>query len=159
MTLYEMTEAARQLKALLEADEIDEQTFSDTIEAIGADEKIDAYCQIIREYEAEITARKSEIERLRTANDRAEKAIERMKATLDNFMSASGQTKVQTTLFSVSYRTSKAVAITDGTKIPERFLTVKTVTTPNKTEIKKYISDGGTVEGAEIVESRNIQIK
>ena len=28
MTLYEMTEAARQLKALLEADEIDEQTFS-----------------------------------------------------------------------------------------------------------------------------------
>lgn len=43
MTLYEMTEAARQLKALLEADEIDEQTFSDTIEAIGADDKINAY--------------------------------------------------------------------------------------------------------------------
>lgn len=159
MTLYEMTEAARQLKALLESDEIDEQIFNDTIESIGAGEKIDAYCQIIREYEAEIIARKSEIERLRTANDRAEKAIERMKAALDNFMSASGQTKVQTTLFSVSYRTSKAVAITDGTKIPERFLTVKTVTTPNKTEIKKYISDGGTVNGAEIVESRNIQIK
>lgn len=159
MTLYEMTEAARQLKALLEADEIDEQTFSDTIEAIGADDKIDAYCQIIREYEAEITARKSEIERLRAANDRAEKAIDRMKSALDNFMSASGQTKVQTTLFSVSYRTSKAVAITDGTKIPERFMTVKTTFTPNKTEIKKFISDGGTVDGAEIVESRNIQIK
>lgn len=159
MTLYEMTDAARNLKALLDADEIDDQAFADTLEAIGTDDKIDAYCQIIREYEAEITARKSEIERLRATNDRAEKAIERMKAALDNFMSASCQTKVQTTLFSVSYRTSKAVAITDGTKIPERFLTVKTVTTPNKTEIKKYISDGGTVEGAEIIESRNIQIK
>ena len=159
MTLYEMTQAAQDLKSLLESDEIDEQTFADTLEAIGADDKIDAYCQIIREYEAEITARKSEVERLKAMNDRAEKAIERMKAALDNFMSASGQTKVQTTLFSVSYRTSKAVAITDETKIPEQFLTVKTITTPNKTEIKKFISDGGTVEGAEIIESRNIQIK
>lgn len=159
MTLYEMTDAARNLKALLEADEIDEQTFTDTLEAIGADDKVDSYCKIIRQIEAEMIARKMEVERLKAMNDRAEKAIERMKAALDNFMSASGQTKVQTTLFSVSYRTSKAVAITDGTKIPERFLTVKTVTTPNKTEIKKYISDGGTVDGAEIVESRNIQIK
>ena len=91
MTLYEMTEAARQLKALLESDEIDEQIFNDTIESIGAGEKIDAYCKIIREYEAEIAERKSEIERLRTANDRAEKAIDRMKSALDGFMTASGQ--------------------------------------------------------------------
>ena len=159
MTLYEMTDAARNLKALLEADEIDEQTFADTLEAIGADDQIDAYCQIVREYEAEITARKAEIERLKAANDRAEKAIDRMKSALDGFMTASGQSKAKTALFSVSYRTSKAVAITDETKIPEQFLTVKTITTPNKTEIKKFISDGGTVEGAEIIESRNIQIK
>lgn len=159
MTLYEMTEAARQLKALLEADEIDEQTFSDTIEAIDADEKIDAYCQIIREYEAEIAARKSEIERLRTANDRAEKAINRMKSALDGFMTASGQSKAKTALFSVSYRSNKSVLITDESQIPERFLTVKTTTTPNKAEIKRFISDGGTVDGAEIVENRSIQIK
>ena len=81
MTLYEMTQAAQDLKALLEADEIDEQTYNDTLEAIGADDKIDAYCQIIREYEAEITARKSEIERLRAANDRAEKATRRSTAS------------------------------------------------------------------------------
>ena len=76
MTLYEMTEAARQLKALLEADEIDEQTFSDTIEAIGADDKVDSYCKIIRQIEAEMIARKMEVERLKAMNDRAEKAIE-----------------------------------------------------------------------------------
>lgn len=159
MTLYEMTDAARNLKALLEADEIDEQTYNDTLEAIGADDKIDAYCQIIREYEAEITARKSEIERLKAANDRAEKAIDRMKSALDGFMTASGKSKAKTALFSVSYRSAKSVLITDESRIPERFLTVKTTTAPNKAEIKKFISDGGTVEGAEIVESRNIQIK
>ena len=159
MTLYEMTEAARQLKALLESDEIDEQIFNDTIESIGAGEKIDAYCQIIREYEAEITARKTEIERLRTANDRAEKAIDRMKSALDGFMTASGQSKAKTALFSVSYRSAKSVLITDESQIPERFLTVKTTTTPNKAEIKRFISDGGTVDGAEIVENRSIQIK
>lgn len=159
MTLYEMTEAARQLKALLESDEIDEQTFSDTIEAIGADEKINSYCQIIREFEVEIAARKVEIERLRTANDRAEKAINRMKSALDGFMTASGQSKAKTALFSVSYRSAKSVLITDESQIPERFLTVKTTTTPNKTEIKRFISDGGTVDGAEIVENRSIQIK
>ena len=159
MTLYEMTDAARNLKALLDADEIDDQAFADTLEAIGTDDKIDAYCQIIREYEAEITARKSEIERLRVANDRAEKAIDRMKSALDGFMTASGQSKAKTALFSVSYRSAKSVHITDESRIPERFLTVKTTTAPNKAEIKRFISDGGTVEGAEIVESRNIQIK
>lgn len=159
MTLYEMTEAARQLKALLESDEIDEQIFSDTIESIGAGEKIDAYCKIIREYEAEIAERKSEIERLRTANDRAEKAIDRMKSALDGFMTASGQSKAKTALFSVSYRSDKSVLITDESRIPERFLTVKTTTAPNKAEIKRFISDGGTVDGAEIVENRSIQIK
>lgn len=159
MTLYEMTDAARNLKALLEADEIDEQTFTDTLEAIGTDDKVDSYCKIIRQIEAEMIARKMEVERLKAMNDRAEKAIDRMKSALDGFMTASGQSKAKTALFSVSYRSAKSVLITDESKIPERFLTVKTTTAPNKTEIKKYISDGGTVEGVEIVESRNIQIK
>ena len=159
MTLYEMTDAARNLKALLEADEIDEQTFTDTLEAIGTDDKVDSYCKIIRQIEAEMIARKMEVERLKAMNDRAEKAIDRMKSALDGFMTASGQSKAKTALFSVSYRSAKSVRITDESRIPERFLTVKTTTVPNKTEIKRFISDGGTVDGAEIVESRSIQIK
>ena len=159
MTLYEMTDAARNLKALLEADEIDAQTFTDTLEASGTDDKVASYCKIIRQIEAEMIARKMEVERLKAMNDRAEKAIDRMKSALDGFMTASGQSKAKTALFSVSYRSAKSVLITDESKIPERFLTVKTTTAPNKAEIKRFISDGGTVDGAEIVENRSIQIK
>ena len=57
MNIYDLTGYALQLKELLDADEIDEQTFSDTLESIGADDKVDSYCMIIRELEAEIGAR------------------------------------------------------------------------------------------------------
>lgn len=159
MTIYEMTQAAQELKKLLEADEIDEQTFSDTLEAIGADEKIDAYCQIIREYESEITARKSEIERLKAANDRAEKAIDRMKSALDGFMMASGQSKAKTTMFTVSYRRSESIDVYDETAIPEQYMTIKVTKSPDKTAIKAYIKGGGTVSGAKLTEKMNLQIK
>ena len=57
MTLYEMSETARQLYELLEAGEIDEQTVNDTMESIGASEKLESYVYIQRQLESEITMR------------------------------------------------------------------------------------------------------
>ena len=75
MTLYEFTGAAKDLYALLENDEIDEQTFHDTLEAIGAEDKVESYCQIISQLEADkaelvdakIAVLQGEIDRLKSA--------------------------------------------------------------------------------------------
>lgn len=40
MTLYELTAQASELYELLQNEEIDEQTFTDTLEAIGTEEKL-----------------------------------------------------------------------------------------------------------------------
>ena len=47
-TLYELTNQANALYELLQGEEIDEQTFNDTLEAMGAGEKIESYCKIIK---------------------------------------------------------------------------------------------------------------
>ena len=62
-TLYEMTKEVANLYSLLQNDEIDEQTFADTFEAMSAD-KIEGYCQIIRQLSADEEMFKSEIDRL-----------------------------------------------------------------------------------------------
>lgn len=46
-TLFEMTQQANTLYELLQNEEIDEQIFNDTLEAMGTEEKIESYCQII----------------------------------------------------------------------------------------------------------------
>ena len=53
MTLYEMTEQAKTLYNMLSYGEIDEQTFNDTLESIGADDKINDYCIVIRQLKAD----------------------------------------------------------------------------------------------------------
>lgn len=159
MTIYDLTGHALQLKELLDADEIDEQTFSDTLESIGADDKVDSYCMIIRELEDEIAARDALAERLKILNEKAKRNIERMKQALDGFVTATGKPKIHTALFTVSYRRSEAVEVIDESLIPEDFIKVSTKVTPDKILIKAALKSGEKVAGCVLRANRNIQIK
>ena len=59
----------------------------------------------------------------------------------------------------MSYRKSESVNIPDESIIPRDYCTVTTVVKPDKKRIKEAIKNGVAVEGAQIVENRNIQIK
>lgn len=159
MNIYELTGYALQLKELLDSDEIDEQTFSDTLEGIGADDKVDSYCMIIRELESEIGAREAEARRLAELNEKAKKSIERMKGALAGFVSATGKPKIHTPLFTVSYRRSEAVEVFDESLIPEDYIKISVKKAPDKTAIKAILKSGGEVAGCVLRENRNLQIK
>lgn len=159
MNIYEMTGYAQELMELLNAEEIDEQTVADTLEAIGADEKVDSYCKIIRSYENDIVGIDTEIARLKVRKERAEKNIDRMKQALDGFMTATKQEKAKTKLFTISYRPSSAVEVLDESLIPECYIRVKTTTAPDKVAIKKVLDGGGMVEGCILRKNKNIQIR
>lgn len=159
MNIYEMTGYALELMEYLDADEIDEQTVADTLEAIGADEKIDSYCKIIENYKSDISGIDEAIARLKARKERAEKNIDRMKTALDGFMQATRQDKAKTKLFTVSYRPSTAVEVLDESLIPKEFIKIKTTTAPDKAAIKKILDNGGTVEGCKLLKNKNIQIK
>jgi hypothetical protein len=157
MTIYEMTEQARYLYDLLESGEIDAQTFADSLESIGADEKCDSYCRIIRQLQADVEALKAEKERLDAKKKTAENAIERMKGALLAFTQASGG-KVKTSLFSVGTRTSQKTEILDPDAIPA----VYKVPQPDKiatAEILKALKEGETIPGAALAESVSVVIK
>ena len=157
MTLYEMTEQARELYALLESGEIDDQTFADTLDAIGSEEKTNSYCKIIRQLQADAEALKAEIDRLTAKKKAAEVAVERMKAALLDFALASGG-KVRTELFSVGTRTTQSADIINPDAIPAAYR-IAQPDKISKAEILKALKAGESIPGAKLSDNISVTIK
>jgi len=68
-------------------------------------------------------------------------------------------TPLITSIAKLSFRRADSVVIQDETKIPEAFMVTKTTVTPDKVAIKKAIKEGQIVPGAELVESKHLQVK
>lgn len=147
MKLYEISETARKLQELLEAGEIDEQTVADTMEAIGAEEKLESYCHVQKNLEAEVAAYKAEIERMTARKQSLEKQIDRLKAAQVEFLQASGQKKAKAGTFSLSLRESEAVYVTDESEIPAAFWKPQPAKL-DKAAVKAALKAGEAVAGA-----------
>lgn len=157
-TLYELSTMANQLYSLLQAGEIDEQIFSDTLEGIGANEKIEDYCEVIANLTADSENFKSEIERMSARKKAIDNNIKRMKKSLLDFLNVSGQTKAKGGTFSVAISKSQAVNILDETAIPDTYLVAQPPKI-DKVGIKKAIKDGEDVPGAVIVINESVRIR
>ena len=157
-TLYQMTEETKSLYEMLENGEIDEQTLTDTMEAIGIDEKINSYCQVIKQLSADVDMFAEEEKRVKDRKQALKNNVDRMKTALLQFLTATGQEKVKTGTFAVSKSYSKAVSIIDAESIPDEF---KIAQEPkiNKTAIKEAITNGVDVSGAMIIENEGVRIR
>lgn len=154
MTLYEMTEAAKRLYALLEAEEIDEQTYHDTLDCMGAEEKLLAYVHVQKQLEAEYDAFYAESERIENRMSTLRNRIERLKIAEAEFLQATGQKKAKAGTFEVSLREYKRVAVDDETAIPAEFLRTKPAETqPDKKAIMAALKDGKAVAGCRLAQS------
>jgi hypothetical protein len=156
-----MTQQTKELYEILQNEEIEqeekEQILSDMLESFGADEKVEAYCQVIGQYKAELEAYEKEIKRLEAKKKTAKNAVERMKEALKNFLEATGETKVETGTFTVSLRESKSVDVFDLEQIPQEFLRIKVEA--DKKAIGDLLKKGETVSGAQIVVNKGVNIK
>lgn len=160
MTLYEMSDTARQLYALLDAGEIDEQTVLDTMESIGAAEKLESYVFIQKQLEAEIAAFKAEIERMTERKRSLENHVERMKRAQIDYMQATGQRSASAGTFKLTLRDNKSVAVDDESLIPREFMVEKPATyQPDKKAIMAALKDGKDVPGARIETSTSVTAK
>lgn len=157
-TLYEMTAQASELYELLQNEEIDEQTFLDTLECIGAEEKVEGYCQVLKELQADFDKFKAESDRLAARMRTAKNGIDRMKDSLLSFLKASGQSKVKAGTFTVSVGTSKQTNIIDENLIPAEFK-IPQPDKLDKTAIKKAIESGADVLGAEVIIKESVRIR
>lgn len=158
MNLYEMTAQASALYELLQNEEIDEQVFNDTLEAIGTEKKIEGYCQVIKELQGDFEKYKAEADRLTARMKTTKNSIDRMKDSLLAFLQATGQSKVKAGTFAVSIGQSKATNILDESLIPAEFKTPQPDKI-DKTAIKKAIESGQAVLGAEIIINESVRIR
>lgn len=154
--LYELT------GIFLEIDEmdIDDETKLDTLDSIDwkhdFSEKIENCIKVIRNKNARVEAYKAEIKRLQDLKASEEKAVERIKSSVSDAMRLTQHDKLDTTLFKVGFRKSKAV-IVDETKLPKKYQIVSYK--PDKKEIKKLLESGATIRGAHIEERSNLSIR
>lgn len=100
---------------------------------------------------------KNEIDRLKKLYEIAESAEENLKQYLTD--NVPKKKKIEGNLISIGWRKSEVVEITDVTKIPKEYIKTKIEESPDKTKIKEAIKSGLKVDGAELVEKQNIQIK
>lgn len=159
MTLYKMTEAAKQLYEMLAAGDIPEEAVTDTLEGMGVEGKVEDYCHVIYQLTADIDMYDKEIKRLTAKMKSAKSGVERMKGALSAYMQATNHKKLAAGTFTLSFRKSESVVINDESALPQEYIKTEIKKSPDKTAIKNAIKNGQTVAGAELQENQNLQIK
>ncbi|HEM2618585.1 TPA: siphovirus Gp157 family protein [Streptococcus suis] len=155
--LYELEGIYVQLQAM----ELDDETFNDTLESIDFEEDFAQSCEwfikMQRNAEGDAERFKAEKDAFAKKQKEAEARAERFKERVKEAMLLTNQQKVDTGLFKLSLRKTESVTVFDATKLTDDFLKVKVE--PNKTEIKKAIKNGQVVSGAELTEGRSLVVK
>ena len=121
------------------------------------DRKISNVACWIKDLKAEAEAIKAEKQALDKRQKAAENKAESLKTWLQNILQGE---KFKDSRCAISYRKSERVDFADNFNFDTLPDYMKKVTIePRKTEIKDYLKTGATIEGVELVESSNIQIR
>jgi hypothetical protein len=124
---------------------------------MARDQKISNIACLIKNKKAEAEAIKAEKLALEKRQKTAENEVERLKGWLARILNGE---KFADNRCSIGWRKSEKVVFAEGFdfgKLPEHMK--KVTIEPRKTEIKDFLKAGGSLEGAKIEESNNIQIK
>lgn len=159
--LHEIPAALAGMLDLIQVDEETGEIEPATLESvqIASEEKIIATAMYIRRLDALNKATKETIQDLQERVRADSKRIEALKWLMTKAMDSLQYTEVKSPEVTLRFRKSSSVEITDSESLPEQFLRTKTVVEPDKTAIKNALKAGEKIQGAQLVESRNLQIK
>jgi hypothetical protein len=160
MNLYQITQEAQYLAALLETEELTPELEAELlINQEQLQSKGINYAKVIANYQSESDAIDAEIKRLKAMKESRDKKVNWLTESLKKAMLVSGIEKIDSPLFKISLRRSEAVEVDVVEALPASFQNVKNVVTADKMAIKESIKKGENVFGARIVENFNISIK
>ena len=154
---------------------LSDEEFNKLFDSVKMDlnSKIENTICFAKSLEAEAEAIKAEEKKLAERRKAKENLSERLKKRINDYitwqftdeegnvdMAGLNKFKFDSSKCYISYRKSEKVNVLDSEKLPSEFVTVKTETKPNLTEIKKAIKNGADFSGiAELTSSLNMQIK
>lgn len=141
--------------------EIDFELAQQFLEALEGEreEKIESIALYVKELYHEADAIAQEELKLKKRRQAKEKKAERLEEYLKSSLLGFGSKKFETPRVVLSFRTSKAVVVTDESKLDKKYMKAKVVVTVDKTAIKDALDKGEVVEGASIEEKQNLLIK
>ena len=153
MNLYEINHAIlscidETTGEILDVQQLDalQMQLEDKLEGIGC---------WIKNLEAEAAAYKAE----KDAFAARQKAAENKAASLKNYLSGYLQgCPFETLRVKISFRKSESLEVAEGAAVPEEFLRYKDPEV-DKTELKKAIKAGLVLDGVQLVQKQNIQIR
>ena len=124
------------------------------------DNKAVSYGYVIKSLEDKEELFDKEIKRLQSAKKYYQNSKERVKQAITEAMIKFGIEKVEGERLTLSLRKSTSVDIVNIDELPDEFKRTKIEILPDKVKIKNAITkDGEKVQGAELVERKNLQIK
>ena len=159
MTLYELTEQARELLDMMENSDAPEQCVKDTFESVEGDftDKVEAYIVIIKELENDIEKCKTERKRLEERIKSADRNIVRLKNIITAAAMSLNMKNVKTEHFTINRFNSEKLDIYDS--VPDSFKKeVQTVRKDvDKEKIKETLNSGEKLDFARYVSSCTIK--
>jgi hypothetical protein len=160
MNLYQITQEAQYLAALLETEELTPELEA---ELLINQEQLQAkginYAKVIANYQSESDAIDAEIKRLKAMKESRDKKVTWLTESLKKAMLVSGIEKIESPLFKISLRRSEAVEVEIPEALPVDWQVKKVTITADKVAIKKAIKEGYSITGARLVENFNLSIK
>ena len=159
MKLYELTDDY--LRLLEMAEELDPETFQDTLESIqeSIEDKVENTAKLIKSIEADVQAIKEEEKRLAERRRALETKVNRIKEYLQNELEKAGIYKVKRPLITVSIQNNPpSVKIVDEKIIPSSFMIPQPPKLDKKGILEK-LKNGEHVPGATLVQERGIRIR
>lgn len=153
MNLYEINEQILGCVDEETGEIIDEQKLAEL--NLARDEKVENIALWIKNLLSDAEAIKQEKMKLAERQKVTENKAESLKKYLASYMNGG---RFNTARVQIGWRKSKQVQVQDITKIDDDYLKYAEPTA-DKTKIKKAIEAGVEIEGAELVEINNIQIK
>lgn len=161
MKLYEITNEIKKLSDLLDSEEMDEETYKDTLEILNIElqDKSGNIINFINEIEYGNETIAKEIKRLQELKKIRENKIYNLKKYIVMCMNALELKKVETPAGILSFRKSESIEITNSEEIPSEFISFDITEKIDKTALKTAIKGGKVIEGAILKINQNLQIK
>ena len=160
MNLYEITQEIHNLDSLLESEQIDTDAYSDTLEIVKyeLEKKADGLIKYFVNIDTQIEIIDSEIKRLQDLKKSKNNKVDRLKKYIVDNILLLNKTKVETPLGNISIRKSESVEV-DISMLHTKYLKQKIEYSADKIAIKEAIKKGEKVDGATIIENKNLIIK
>lgn len=156
MQLYELTEIYLNLKDM----DIEEGDLNSALENIDdeIETKADNIAKVLRDFDGDIEALKSEEERLAKKRKAIENRQKQLKDYLQNAMLVLDKRKFKTDLFSFNIqRNAPSLKILDESKIPEDYYKIERKL--NKNDLKEAVKNGLFEDAAELVQTESLRIR